>query len=82
MAISFNSALGIHEQAMYLRSQRAEVLGNNLANVDTPELQSARCRFLLAARSSHDPTELRCQLVKSMGQPLRADRRCAPTLAI
>lgn len=45
MAIGFQSALGIHEQALYLRSQRAEVLGNNLANVDTPNFKARDVDF-------------------------------------
>jgi flagellar basal-body rod protein FlgB len=45
MAISFSNALGIHEQALYLRSQRAEVLGNNLANVDTPNFKARDVDF-------------------------------------
>lgn len=36
MAITFSNALGIHEQALQARVQRAEVLANNLANADTP----------------------------------------------
>ncbi len=36
MAITFDKALGIHEQALLARSYRAEVLANNLANADTP----------------------------------------------
>lgn len=36
MPISFDSALGIHQQALALRSQRAEVLASNIANADTP----------------------------------------------
>ncbi|KTT44676.1 flagellar basal body rod protein FlgB, partial [Pseudomonas oryzihabitans] len=32
MSISFDKALGLHEQALNFRSQRAEVLGNNIAN--------------------------------------------------
>ena len=36
MAISFASALGIHEQALDVRVKRAEVLANNLVNADTP----------------------------------------------
>lgn len=36
MAITFDKALGIHEQALVGRSQRAQVLANNLANADTP----------------------------------------------
>lgn len=36
MAINFSSALGIHEQAFRLRSDRAGILADNLANADTP----------------------------------------------
>ena len=35
MSISFDKALGIHEQALGFRAQRAEVLANNIANADT-----------------------------------------------
>jgi flagellar basal-body rod protein FlgB len=36
MAISFASALGVHEEALLIRERRAEVLATNLANADTP----------------------------------------------
>lgn len=36
MSISFSNALGVHERALNVRSQRAEVLAGNLANADTP----------------------------------------------
>ena len=36
MALDLESALGIHEQGLYLRSRRAEVLAANMANADTP----------------------------------------------
>lgn len=36
MSIGFDKLLGIHAQALTLRSQRAEVIANNLANADTP----------------------------------------------
>ena len=36
MGISFDKALGIHDDAMLLRARRAEVLANNIANGDTP----------------------------------------------
>ncbi|WP_261842443.1 flagellar basal body rod protein FlgB [Aliamphritea ceti] len=45
MAISFESALGIHEQAVYVRSQRAEVLANNIANADTPNFKARDMDF-------------------------------------
>jgi len=34
--MNFDDAFGIHERALLLRSQRAEVLAANLANADTP----------------------------------------------
>ncbi len=40
MAISFDKALGIHEQAVGLRIQRAEILANNIANSDTPNYKA------------------------------------------
>ena len=36
MPISFDSALGIHDKALAVRSQRAELLASNMANSDTP----------------------------------------------
>lgn len=36
MAIGFDQAIGIHAQALQLRSRRAEVIAANLANQDTP----------------------------------------------
>ncbi|MEJ2394550.1 MAG: flagellar basal body rod protein FlgB [Candidatus Thiodiazotropha sp.] len=34
--MNFDDAFGIHERALLLRSQRAEVLAANMANADTP----------------------------------------------
>ncbi len=45
MAISFDQALGIDEQALKLRTQRAEVLANNLANADTPGFKAQDINF-------------------------------------
>ncbi|WP_440888916.1 flagellar basal body rod protein FlgB [Vibrio sp. WZ-1] len=36
MAITFDSALGVHPDALNFRVQRTKVLASNLANVDTP----------------------------------------------
>lgn len=36
MTITFDSALGIHQKALALRSQRTEMLASNIANADTP----------------------------------------------
>lgn len=45
MAINFNSALGIHPQALMLREQRSEVLAANLANADTPNYKARDLDF-------------------------------------
>ncbi|SFC20928.1 flagellar basal-body rod protein FlgB [Marinospirillum celere] len=36
MSINFKNALGLHPDALNVRSKRAEILANNLANSDTP----------------------------------------------
>ncbi len=51
MAISFDSALGVHEQALRLRVQRAEVLSSNLANADTPGYKARDFNFQQALAS-------------------------------
>lgn len=45
MSISFEKALGIHEAALHFRSDRAAVLANNLANVDTPNFKAKDLDF-------------------------------------
>ena len=36
MAISLDNVLGLHEQAVKLRSKRTEIIAGNIANADTP----------------------------------------------
>lgn len=45
MTISFSNALGIHEHALELRTKRAEVLANNIANADTPGFKARDIDF-------------------------------------
>lgn len=45
MSISFEKALGIHESALRYRSERAAVLANNLANIDTPHFKAKDLDF-------------------------------------
>lgn len=45
MAINFDKALGIHEQALGFRAQRAQVLANNIANADTPNFKARDLEF-------------------------------------
>jgi flagellar basal-body rod protein FlgB len=45
MSINFESALGIHPQALLLREKRGEVLAANLANADTPDYKARDLDF-------------------------------------
>lgn len=57
MAISFESALGIHESALRVRGQRASVLADNLANVDTPNYKARDVDFkqVLSGKMQSNP---------------------------
>ena len=48
MTINFDNALGVHEDALHLRSKRSEVLANNLANADTPGFKARDIDFKAA----------------------------------
>lgn len=54
MAISFDQALGVHEQALQARVKRAEVLANNLANADTPGYKARDVDFQAMMQQAHD----------------------------
>jgi len=45
MAITFDKALGIHQQAIQVRADRAEVLANNIANSETPNFKGRDLDF-------------------------------------
>ena len=50
MSINFDSALGIHADALKIRSQRAELLASNLANSDTPNYKARDIDFQSALK--------------------------------
>lgn len=54
MAISFDQAFGIHENALKLRTARAEVIARNLANADTPNYKARDIDFKSALQASMD----------------------------
>ena len=54
MAISFDKALGIHQQALELRANRAEILANNLANADTPGFKARDLDFKAILSQTQD----------------------------
>jgi flagellar basal-body rod protein FlgB len=62
MPINFDSALGIHADALRVRSQRAEMLASNLANADTPNYKARDLDFQSAmkmAMDSQSPSSLK-----------------------
>ncbi|MEM5530514.1 flagellar basal body rod protein FlgB [Gammaproteobacteria bacterium AS21] len=54
MTISFDNALGIHQKAIQVRADRAEVLANNIANADTPNYQARDLDFKSILNSQAD----------------------------
>jgi len=54
MPIRFESALGVHEKALYLRDKRTELIANNIANADTPGFKARDFNFesVLRAQTS------------------------------
>lgn len=75
MAISFNSALGIHEQALYLREQRSTVLANNLANADTPNFKARDVDFTGVLERASAALAARPGGNAGADQPRRTDAR-------
>lgn len=59
MTIGFDKALGIHIQALQLRSSRAEVIAANLANQDTPHYQARDLDFKTALTSAQGEGSLK-----------------------
>lgn len=43
--MGFNKILAVHEQALFARTKRAEVLAGNLANADTPNYKARDIDF-------------------------------------
>lgn len=52
MPISFDSALGIHDKALVLRSHRAELLASNIANSETPGYKARDIDFKAALENA------------------------------
>ena len=50
--LDLNASLGVHADALRLRSQRAELIANNLANADTPNFKARDLDFRAALAAS------------------------------
>ncbi|MCL4152683.1 UNVERIFIED_CONTAM: hypothetical protein GTU68_061759 [Idotea baltica] len=53
MSINFDSALGIHADALRVHSQRAELLASNLSNADTPGYKAQDIDFKSALKMAN-----------------------------
>lgn len=57
MSISFAKALGVHEAALGFRAERASVLADNLANIDTPNYKARDIDFKQALGQQMQSTQ-------------------------
>lgn len=65
------SIFGIHEQALMVRSQRQEVLANNLANADTPNFKARDLDWRKQLSAAQDDLELKTtkpDMIKTNGR--------------
>ena len=52
MQFSFEKYFGVHEQAMYTQSRRAQLLAANIANADTPKFKARDIDFNAALQQA------------------------------
>ncbi|RKZ79230.1 MAG: flagellar basal body rod protein FlgB [Gammaproteobacteria bacterium] len=52
MSINFDSALGVHSDALRVHSKRAELLASNLTNADTPNYKARDIDFKDAMKTA------------------------------
>lgn len=68
MAISFNQALGNHEQALRIRSAKATLIAGNIANADTPHYKARDIDFAQALQQAQsNPATLQASNPKHFG---------------
>jgi len=81
MAISFDSALGIHEDALLVRARRAEVLANNIANADTPGFKARDIDFEAVLRGELRGEQDRFSMAPAQTRAGHSDELIAPDFA-
>lgn len=52
MRFNLDKAMGIHEEALYLRARRGSVIASNLANSDTPDYKAKDIDFRQVLRNA------------------------------
>src|SRR5689334_21423198 len=76
MPLNLDAYLGVHQDALKLRSQRTEVLARNLANADTPGYQARDLDFKAAlaqaSGGSDAPVALKTTHANQIATPIDA----------
>jgi flagellar basal-body rod protein FlgB len=85
MPLNLDAYLGVHADALKLRSQRTEVLARNLANADTPGYQSRDIDFKAALAQASGggvdaPVALRTTHTNQIAAPIDASGETHPNL--
>lgn len=72
MALDLDSYLGIHAKALVARDQRASLLANNLANVNTPHFKAKDVDFneLLTASMATSSQKLSAPAANHINSPM------------
>lgn len=65
MSFSVNSMFGVHEYALGVRSQRAEILASNIANADTPGYKAQDLDFKSALAQAQETTQNGTNIAKT-----------------
>ncbi|TVP89367.1 MAG: flagellar basal body rod protein FlgB [Pseudomonadaceae bacterium] len=72
MSLNFDRALGVHEQALKFRAERASVLSNNLANADTPNFKARDLDFQTVLQAQKTSTDSSFRADRTHAQHLPA----------
>ena len=84
MPLNLDAYLGVHADALKLRSQRTEVLARNLANADTPGFQARDFDFKAALAQAGGgvdaPVALKTTHTNQIAMPVDASGETSPNL--
>lgn len=73
MSLSFDRALGIHEQALAFRGERASVLANNIANADTPNFKARDLDFASVLEAQQSGEQRSVQMARTHARHLQVE---------
>ncbi len=80
MSITFDSALGIHAEALKVRARRAELIAANLANADTPNYKARDIDFKAAMKMATTSSQSSLTVTHRQHIPATASIMPSPTV--